>query len=134
FTARQAMILYDAEVAVVLAVFPPVSAAQEHRKQQNARVWPRKKEGRSSLSGFPNSRVAGKRLGLAVWQKTAGAAKTRLTLEDPHRFKRSRDVGCYLGLRPRSSQSGETNPEMRISKEGDTYLRKLLVQCAQVIL
>ena len=57
-----------------------------------------------------------------------------LTLEDPHRFKRSRDVGCYLGLRPRSSQSGETNPEMRISKEGDTYLRKLLVQCAQVIL
>src|SRR5215472_334925 len=74
------MILYDAEVAVVLAVFPPVSAAQEHRKQQNARVWPRRKEGRSSLSGFPNSRVAGKRLGLAVSQKTAGAAKTRLAM------------------------------------------------------
>ena len=57
-----------------------------------------------------------------------------LTLEDPHRFKRSRDVGCYLGLRPRSNQSGENNPEMRISKEGDVYLRKLLVQCAQHIL
>jgi len=37
-------------------------------------------------------------------------------------------------LRPRSNQSGETNPEMRISKEGDVYLRKLLVQCAQHIL
>lgn len=57
-----------------------------------------------------------------------------LTLEDPHRFARSRDVGCYLGLRPKSNQSGEQNPEMRISKEGDVYLRKLLVQGAQYIL
>jgi transposase len=57
-----------------------------------------------------------------------------LTLEDPHRFARSRDVGCYLGLRPKSQQSGERDPEMRISKEGDVYLRKLLVQCAQYIL
>jgi transposase len=68
------------------------------------------------------------------WVGPVTALSYVLTLEDPHRFKRSRDVGCYLGLRPRSSQSGETNPEMRISKEGDTYLRKLLVQCAQGIL
>ena len=47
------------------------------------------------------------------------------TLEDPHRFKRSRDVGCYLGLRPGSSQSGETNPGMRISKEGGGFLQLL---------
>jgi transposase len=57
-----------------------------------------------------------------------------LTLEDPGRFARSRDVGCYLGLRPKSNQSGDSEPEMRISKEGDVYLRKLLVQCAQCIL
>lgn len=57
-----------------------------------------------------------------------------LTLEDPHRFGRSRDVGCYVGLRPKSNQSGDSEPEMRISKEGDVYLRKLLVQCAQYIL
>jgi transposase len=37
-------------------------------------------------------------------------------------------------MRPRSNQSGAHNPEMRISKEGDGYLRKLLVQCAQYIL
>jgi hypothetical protein len=47
------MILDDAEVAVILAVFPPLSAAQEHRKQQNARVPPRRKAtDRASVFGF----------------------------------------------------------------------------------
>jgi transposase len=57
-----------------------------------------------------------------------------LTLDDPARFAKSRDVGCFLGLRPKSRQSGASEPEMRISKEGDGYLRTLLVQCAQYIL
>lgn len=57
-----------------------------------------------------------------------------LTIEDPHRFPRSREVGCYLGMRPRRKQSGGNNPELGISKEGDVYLRKLLVQAAHVIL
>lgn len=57
-----------------------------------------------------------------------------LTLEDAKRFEKSRDVGCFLGLRPKSKQSGDSEPEMRISKEGDPYLRKLLVQCSQYIL
>ncbi|MGB9611550.1 MAG: IS110 family transposase [Bryobacteraceae bacterium] len=57
-----------------------------------------------------------------------------LTVEDPSRFRRSRDAGCYVGLRPRQRQSGERNPEMHISKEGDPYLRKLLVQGAHYIL
>jgi transposase len=57
-----------------------------------------------------------------------------LTLDDASRFRHSRDVGCYLGLRPKRDDSGESQPELRISKEGDVYLRKLLVQCAQYIL
>jgi transposase len=57
-----------------------------------------------------------------------------LTLEDPNRFGKSRDVGCYLGLRPRRSESGERQPQLGISKEGDAYLRKLLVQGAHCIL
>ena len=57
-----------------------------------------------------------------------------LTLDDPGRFGKSRDVGPFLGFRPRSRQSGASEPEMRISKEGDAYLRTLLVQCAQHIL
>jgi transposase len=57
-----------------------------------------------------------------------------LTIEDHQRFARSRDVGCYVGLRPRQSASGESDPQLRISKEGDIYLRKLLVQGAHCIL
>ena len=42
-----------------------------------------------------------------------------LTLEDPHRFRKSRDVGCYLGLQPGRRNSGQSEPQMHISKEGD---------------
>jgi transposase len=57
-----------------------------------------------------------------------------LTLDDPERFRRSRQVGPYLGLRPRESQSGNRQPQLRITKEGDRYLRTLLVQSAQCLL
>ena len=57
-----------------------------------------------------------------------------LTLEDPHRFRKSRDVGCYLGLQPGRRNSGQSEPQLYISKEGDPYLRTLLVQGAQHIL
>src|SRR5437879_7300715 len=57
-----------------------------------------------------------------------------LTLEDPHRFRKSRDVDCYLGLQPGRRNSGQSEPQMHISKEGDPYLRTLLVQGAQHIL
>jgi transposase len=57
-----------------------------------------------------------------------------LTLEDRGRFEKSRDVGCYAGLRPKRSESGQRQPELRITKEGDLYLRKLLVQGAHCIL
>ncbi len=58
-----------------------------------------------------------------------------LTLEDPHRFERSRVVGAYLGLVPATDRSGERDPrEKRISKEGDEMLRKLLVSGAHSIL
>jgi len=57
-----------------------------------------------------------------------------LTLEDAYRFQKSRDVGCYLGLQPGRRNSGQSEPQMHISKEGDPYLRTLLVQGAQHIL
>jgi transposase len=57
-----------------------------------------------------------------------------LTLEDPHRFRKSRDAGCFVGLQPGRRNSGESAPQMRISKEGDEYLRTLLVQGAHYIL
>ena len=58
-----------------------------------------------------------------------------LTLGSKERFERSRDVGrCYLGLRPRRSQSGDHDPQLGITKAGNIYLRSLLVECANHVL
>lgn len=57
-----------------------------------------------------------------------------LTVEDSTRFKDSRRLGSWLGLCPRSHASGDSNPQLAISKAGDGFLRRLLVQCAQYIL
>jgi transposase len=57
-----------------------------------------------------------------------------LTIADPNRFKHARDVGPYLGLAPAKHQSGKSDPQLGITKSGDTMLRTLLVQCAQQIL
>jgi transposase len=57
-----------------------------------------------------------------------------LKIGDPARFKRVRDVGAFIGLCPRRDQSGESDPQLRISKRGDAYLRRLLVSSAQYIL
>ena len=57
-----------------------------------------------------------------------------LTIEDARRFARSRSVGAWLGLTPGQHDSGESQPQQRITKEGDHYLRRLLVGSAQYIL
>ena len=57
-----------------------------------------------------------------------------LKIEDPKRFKKVRAVGAYTGLCPRRDQSGASDPQLRISKGGDAYLRRLLVSAAQYIL
>ena len=57
-----------------------------------------------------------------------------LTIEDPKRFSKSRQVGSFLGLTPRQDQSGETDKQLSITKAGNTYLRKLLVGCAHYII
>lgn len=50
------------------------------------------------------------------------------------RFDDSRRVGSWIDLCPRIHASGDSNPELGISKSGDGYLRRLLVQCAQYVL
>ena len=57
-----------------------------------------------------------------------------LKIGDPARFEQVRDVGAFIGLCPRRDQSGENDPQLRISKRGDAYLRRLLVSSAQYIL
>ena len=57
-----------------------------------------------------------------------------LTLDDPHRFARSRSVGAYLGLVPASRSSGRSTPQLPITKQGNRLLRRLLVQASHYIL
>ena len=56
-----------------------------------------------------------------------------LVLEDPRRFEASRAVGAYAGLAPAKHQSGDSDPQKRISRRGDQMLRRLLVGSAQYI-
>lgn len=56
-----------------------------------------------------------------------------LVLEDPRRFQTSRSVGPYLGMVPKSDDSGDSSPQLRITKEGDALLRRLMLQCAHYI-
>ena len=57
-----------------------------------------------------------------------------LTLDRPDAVPKSRSAGAFLGLRPGQSQSGDSDPQRRITRTGNTYLRCLLVQSAQYIL
>ena len=55
-------------------------------------------------------------------------------MEDPRRFQKSRAVGAYFGLVPRLDESGGSTPQLRISKAGDAFGRRLLVSASQYIL
>ena len=81
-------------------------------------------------SEYPETELLRQVSGVGTWI----ALTFLLTLEDRERFQHSRDVGCYVGLRPKRSESGESQPQLGITKEGDIYLRKLLVQGAHCIL
>jgi len=57
-----------------------------------------------------------------------------VTIGDRKRFAQSRTVGAWVGLTPGQRASGKQDPQQRITKEGDSYLRRLLVNCSQYIL
>lgn len=57
-----------------------------------------------------------------------------LTLEDKERFSKSRDVGPFLGLTPKRHKSGKIDPQLHITKAGDEFQRRLLVQSAAYIM
>ncbi len=57
-----------------------------------------------------------------------------LTIDDPYRFRKSRQLGDYLGLTPRRDQSGKCDKQLRISKAGNSYLRSLLVGCGHYVI
>ena len=54
-------------------------------------------------------------------------------IDDPERFRRSREIGAYFGLVPRRYQSGEVDYTGGISKCGDRRVRTLLYEAANVM-
>jgi transposase len=58
----------------------------------------------------------------------------RATIDQPGRFRKSRDVGAHLGLTPRRYQSGETDIQGRISRCGDELARTALYEAAHSLL
>jgi transposase len=57
-----------------------------------------------------------------------------LLIEDPLRFASSREVGAYFGLVPKLDESSGSQPQLRITKSGDEFGRRLLVGAAQYIM
>ena len=57
-----------------------------------------------------------------------------LTLDNASRFTRSRSVGPYLGLIPGSDDTGDMQVQKRITREGDVFLRRLMVSSAQYMM
>ena len=55
-------------------------------------------------------------------------------LHQPERFQSGKQVSAYVGLVPKQFQSGETDRRGRITRRGPALLRKLLVECAWVML
>jgi transposase len=55
-------------------------------------------------------------------------------IDDPARFKSSKQTGAHFGLTPKKYQSGETDRSGRISKIGDAGVREALYQAAHVML
>jgi transposase len=58
----------------------------------------------------------------------------RATIDQPRRFRRSRDVGAHLGLTPKRYQSGETDVQGGISRCGDELARTALYEAAHSLL
>src|ERR1700676_4014882 len=55
-------------------------------------------------------------------------------VEDPGKYRKSRNVGAYFGLTPKRYQSGETDISGRISRCGDPLIRAYLYEAATVLL
>jgi transposase len=124
---------FPAKVAehVPPALLPALGPILDQLKQINAQIrgYDREVE-RLTERDYPET--------ARMTQVTGVGALTALTfalvIEDPSRFAKSRTVGAYLGLRPRQSDSGDRQPQLRITKAGNPLMRRLLVQSAAYIL
>ena len=63
-----------------------------------------------------------------------GATAIAATVTDPKAFRSGRDFAAWIGLVPRQDSTGGKNKLGRISKQGDQYLRRILIVGAHAVL
>jgi hypothetical protein len=114
---------------------PGLAAGARSGAQQIAEMTVKIKQYDRQIQQLGSDRVSGD-TGHAEgsWRRPPHRLTFVLTLGSKERFGRSRDVGCYLGLRPKRSQSGEHDPQLGITQAGNAYLRSLLIECSNHIL
>lgn len=105
-------------------LFATIHAISEHINDYDHRIE------KLAADQYPDSALLRQVQGVGALTATA----FMLTVDDPNRFKHSRAVGPWLGLTPARDDSGQQQPQKSISKEGDHYIRRLLVLSAQYIL
>ena len=54
----------------------------------------------------------------------------KTSIDDPQRFRRSKTVGAYLGLIPSEHSSGTSKQRGRITRTGNSHVRRLLIEAA----
>lgn len=86
------------------------------------------------IAGLLKKYVAAQRLAQVPGVGAVTAAAYVLVLWQRERFRKARDVGAMVGLVPHERSSGDSRPELGISKAGSPLLRRLLVQCAHYII
>jgi transposase len=124
FVHRVGSAIPDALVAAVAPLLETIAAINLQLRAADRQIE------RLASHGYPQTKGLQQIAGIGPLTALAFI----LTVDDHRRFPRSRDIGPYLGLVPRQNASGQSAPQLAITKTGNTYLRRLLVNCAQYIL
>ena len=80
------------------------------------------------------SNEASKRLETIPGIGVIGATAIAATVPDPKAFRSGRDLAAWIGLVPRQDSTGGKQKLGPISKQGDQYLRRILVVGAHAVL
>ena len=80
------------------------------------------------------SNEASKRLATIPGIGVIGATAIAATVPDPKVFRSGRDLAAWIGLVPREGSTGGKQKLGPISKQGDQYLRRILVVGAHAVL
>lgn len=115
------------------ASVPKVAAALAMVLDQISTLTEQVRELDRSIDAMLKRHPAARRLTQITGVGALTALAYVLTIEDPARIVRSRSAGAFFGLVPGSADSGEKHEPMKITKEGDGFCRRLLVNAAHYI-